>query len=70
MQGVAEQPSIQMHLDLESSMEEAPVFKGDPFFILPSFQFESLHPTHRGFQGKTRPRMTAVRPFGITWRAF
>nr|XP_031312285.1 brefeldin A-inhibited guanine nucleotide-exchange protein 3 isoform X3 [Camelus dromedarius] len=46
---------IQMHLDLESTLEEAPVFKGDPFFILPSFQSESSTPSTGGFSGKDTP---------------
>lgn len=46
---------IQMHLDLESGMEEAPVFKSDPFFILPSFQSESSTPSTGGFSGKDTP---------------
>ncbi|XP_060046365.1 brefeldin A-inhibited guanine nucleotide-exchange protein 3 isoform X2 [Erinaceus europaeus] len=46
---------IQMHLDLESSMEEAPIFKSDPFFILPSFQSESSTPSTGGFSGKGTP---------------
>uniref|UniRef100_A0A8C2RN21 SEC7 domain-containing protein n=1 Tax=Capra hircus TaxID=9925 RepID=A0A8C2RN21_CAPHI len=46
---------IQMHLDLENSMEEAPVFKSDPFFILPSFQSESSTPSTGGFSGKDTP---------------
>ncbi|KAM7135512.1 brefeldin A-inhibited guanine nucleotide-exchange protein 3 isoform 2-T2 [Molossus nigricans] len=46
---------IQMHLDLENSVEEAPVFKSDPFFILPSFQSESSTPSTGGFSGKDTP---------------
>ncbi|XP_045428532.1 brefeldin A-inhibited guanine nucleotide-exchange protein 3 isoform X4 [Pipistrellus kuhlii] len=50
---------IQMHLDLESSLEEAPLPKGDPFFILPSFQSESSTPSTGtgtgGFSGKDTP---------------
>uniref|UniRef100_A0A8D1TPM0 SEC7 domain-containing protein n=1 Tax=Sus scrofa TaxID=9823 RepID=A0A8D1TPM0_PIG len=46
---------IQMHLDLENSMEEAPIFKSDPFFILPSFQSESSTPSTGGFSGKDTP---------------
>ncbi|XP_072681191.1 brefeldin A-inhibited guanine nucleotide-exchange protein 3 isoform X1 [Canis lupus baileyi] len=46
---------IQMHLDLESSVDEAPVFKSDPFFILPSFQSESSTPSTGGFSGKDTP---------------
>ncbi|XP_046306218.1 brefeldin A-inhibited guanine nucleotide-exchange protein 3 isoform X1 [Marmota monax] len=46
---------IQMHLDLESSMEEAPVCRSDPFFILPSFQSESSTPSTGGFSGKDTP---------------
>lgn len=46
---------IQMHLDLENCMEEAPLFKSDPFFILPSFQSESSTPSAGGFSGKDTP---------------
>uniref|UniRef100_A0A8C0WGM8 SEC7 domain-containing protein n=1 Tax=Castor canadensis TaxID=51338 RepID=A0A8C0WGM8_CASCN len=46
---------IQMHLDLESSVEEPPAFKSDPFFILPSFQSESSTPSTGGFSGKDTP---------------
>ncbi|XP_074846581.1 brefeldin A-inhibited guanine nucleotide-exchange protein 3 isoform X2 [Carettochelys insculpta] len=46
---------IQMHLDLENNMEEAPVFKGDPFFILPSFQSETSTPSTGGLSGKDTP---------------
>ncbi|KAK2505010.1 hypothetical protein MC885_004479, partial [Smutsia gigantea] len=46
---------IQMHLDLENCLEEAPVFKSDPFFILPSFQSESPTPSTGGFSGKDTP---------------
>ncbi|ELK09679.1 Brefeldin A-inhibited guanine nucleotide-exchange protein 3 [Pteropus alecto] len=46
---------IQMHLDLENSMEEVPIFKSDPFFILPSFQSESSTPSTGGFSGKDTP---------------
>ncbi|XP_065787344.1 brefeldin A-inhibited guanine nucleotide-exchange protein 3 isoform X2 [Muntiacus reevesi] len=46
---------IQMHLDLENSTEEAPLFKSDPFFILPSFQSESSTPSTGGFSGKDTP---------------
>uniref|UniRef100_A0A5F9DMM7 ARFGEF family member 3 n=1 Tax=Oryctolagus cuniculus TaxID=9986 RepID=A0A5F9DMM7_RABIT len=46
---------IQMHLDLENSVEEPPVFKSDPFFILPSFQSESSTPSTGGFSGKDTP---------------
>ncbi|XP_043744187.1 brefeldin A-inhibited guanine nucleotide-exchange protein 3 isoform X5 [Cervus elaphus] len=46
---------IQMHLDLENCMEEAPLFKSDPFFILPSFQSESSTPSTGGFSGKDTP---------------
>ncbi|XP_069090434.1 brefeldin A-inhibited guanine nucleotide-exchange protein 3 isoform X2 [Pleurodeles waltl] len=46
---------IQMHLDLESSAEEPPIFRGDPFFILPSFQSESSTPSTGGLSGKNTP---------------
>uniref|UniRef100_K7G532 ARFGEF family member 3 n=1 Tax=Pelodiscus sinensis TaxID=13735 RepID=K7G532_PELSI len=46
---------IQMHLDLENTVEEPPVFKGDPFFILPSFQSETSTPSTGGLSGKDTP---------------
>ncbi|XP_045150527.1 brefeldin A-inhibited guanine nucleotide-exchange protein 3 [Echinops telfairi] len=46
---------IQMHLDLEASLEEAPLLKNDPFFLLPSFQSESSTPSTGGFSGKETP---------------
>lgn len=46
---------IQMHLDLESSLEEAPVLRSDPCFVLPSFQSESSTPSTGGFSGKDTP---------------
>ncbi|XP_038251598.1 brefeldin A-inhibited guanine nucleotide-exchange protein 3 isoform X10 [Dermochelys coriacea] len=46
---------IQMHLDLENNVEEPPVFKGDPFFILPSFQSETSTPSTGGQSGKDTP---------------
>uniref|UniRef100_A0A8C3HW99 ARFGEF family member 3 n=1 Tax=Chrysemys picta bellii TaxID=8478 RepID=A0A8C3HW99_CHRPI len=46
---------IQMHLDLENNVEEPPVFKGDPFFILPSFQSETSTPSTGGQSGKETP---------------
>ncbi|XP_053145131.1 brefeldin A-inhibited guanine nucleotide-exchange protein 3 isoform X2 [Hemicordylus capensis] len=46
---------IQMHLDLENSAEEIPVFRGDPFFILPSFQSETSTPSTGGLSGKDTP---------------
>nr|XP_054347310.1 brefeldin A-inhibited guanine nucleotide-exchange protein 3 isoform X1 [Pongo pygmaeus] len=46
---------IQMHLDLENCLEEPPIFKGDPFFVLPSFQSESSTPSTGGFSGKETP---------------
>ncbi|NXX79958.1 BIG3 protein, partial [Urocolius indicus] len=46
---------IQMHLDLESTVEEPPVFKGDPFFILPSFHSETSTPSTGGQSGKDTP---------------
>ncbi|NXT46624.1 BIG3 protein, partial [Pluvianellus socialis] len=46
---------IQMHLDLENNMEEPPVFKGDPFFILPSFHSETSTPSTGGQSGKDTP---------------
>ncbi|XP_060096109.1 brefeldin A-inhibited guanine nucleotide-exchange protein 3 [Heteronotia binoei] len=46
---------IQMHLDLESSTDELPVFRGDSFFILPSFQSETSTPSNGGLSGKDTP---------------
>ncbi|XP_044279702.1 brefeldin A-inhibited guanine nucleotide-exchange protein 3 [Varanus komodoensis] len=46
---------IQMHLDLENSIDELPVFRGDPFFILPSFQSETSTPSTGGLSGKDTP---------------
>ncbi|NXA54553.1 BIG3 protein, partial [Nothocercus julius] len=46
---------IQMHLDLENNVEEPPVFKGDPFFILPSFHSEASTPSTGGQSGKDTP---------------
>ncbi|KAK4824142.1 hypothetical protein QYF61_011220 [Mycteria americana] len=46
---------IQMHLDLENNLEEPPVFKGDPFFILPSFHSETSTPSTGGQSGKDTP---------------
>ncbi|KAJ6660147.1 hypothetical protein lerEdw1_018074 [Lerista edwardsae] len=46
---------IQMHLDLENSVDELPVFRGDPFFILPSFQSETSTPSTGGLSGKDTP---------------
>ncbi|NXX51554.1 BIG3 protein, partial [Tricholaema leucomelas] len=46
---------IQMHLDLENNVEEAPVFKGDSFFVLPSFHSETSTPSTGGQSGKDTP---------------
>ncbi|XP_028913751.1 brefeldin A-inhibited guanine nucleotide-exchange protein 3 isoform X3 [Ornithorhynchus anatinus] len=46
---------IQMHLDLENNVEEPPVFKGDAFFFLPSFQSETSTPSTGGLSGKETP---------------
>ncbi|XP_061479952.1 brefeldin A-inhibited guanine nucleotide-exchange protein 3 isoform X2 [Rhineura floridana] len=46
---------IQMHLDLENSADELPIFKGEPFFILPSFQSETSTPSTGGLSGKDTP---------------
>ncbi|XP_014734550.1 PREDICTED: brefeldin A-inhibited guanine nucleotide-exchange protein 3 isoform X5 [Sturnus vulgaris] len=46
---------IQMHLDLENNVEEPPVFKGDSFFILPSFHSETSTPSTGGLSGKDTP---------------
>lgn len=46
---------IQMHLDLENSADELPVFRGDPFFVLPSFQSETSTPSTGGLSGKNTP---------------
>ncbi|XP_062980680.1 brefeldin A-inhibited guanine nucleotide-exchange protein 3 [Elgaria multicarinata webbii] len=46
---------IQMHLDLENSVDELPVFRGDPFFMIPSFQSETSTPSTGGLSGKDTP---------------
>lgn len=46
---------IQMHLDLENSADELPIFRGDPFFILPSFPSETPTPSTGGLSGKDTP---------------
>ncbi|OCT77997.1 brefeldin A-inhibited guanine nucleotide-exchange protein 3 isoform X2 [Xenopus laevis] len=43
---------IQMHLDLEN--DDVPGIKGDPFFILPSFQSETSTPS-TGLSGRNTP---------------
>ncbi|CAH2250520.1 brefeldin A-inhibited guanine nucleotide-exchange 3 isoform X5 [Pelobates cultripes] len=45
---------IQMHLDLEN-IDDPPGIKGDPFFILPSFQSETSTPSTGGLSGKETP---------------
>ncbi|XP_053566602.1 brefeldin A-inhibited guanine nucleotide-exchange protein 3 [Bombina bombina] len=45
---------IQMHLDLEN-YDDPPGIKGDPFFILPSFQSETSTPSTGGLSGKDTP---------------
>uniref|UniRef100_A0A8C5QKI5 ARFGEF family member 3 n=1 Tax=Leptobrachium leishanense TaxID=445787 RepID=A0A8C5QKI5_9ANUR len=45
---------IQMHLDLEN-IDEPTGIKGDPFFILPSFQSETSTPSTGGLSGKETP---------------
>ncbi|KAM3932301.1 brefeldin A-inhibited guanine nucleotide-exchange protein 3 isoform 2-T2 [Leptodactylus fuscus] len=45
---------IQMHLDLENN-DDHPGIKGDPFFILPSFQSETSTPSTGGLSGKETP---------------
>ncbi|KAG8444423.1 hypothetical protein GDO86_009561 [Hymenochirus boettgeri] len=44
---------IQMHLDIEN--DDVPSIKGDPFFILPSFQSEASTPSTGGLSGKNTP---------------
>lgn len=46
---------IQMHLDLENSADEFPVFRGESFFILPSFQSDISTPSPGGLSGKDTP---------------
>uniref|UniRef100_A0A803SN54 ARFGEF family member 3 n=1 Tax=Anolis carolinensis TaxID=28377 RepID=A0A803SN54_ANOCA len=46
---------IQMHLDVENIADELPVFRGDPFFFLPSFQSETSTPSTGGLSGKDTP---------------
>ncbi|XP_066461601.1 brefeldin A-inhibited guanine nucleotide-exchange protein 3 [Eleutherodactylus coqui] len=45
---------IQMHLDLENN-DDHPGIRGDPFFILPSFQSETSTPSTGGLSGKETP---------------
>lgn len=45
---------IQMHLDLENNVDH-PGIKGDPFFIIPSFQSETSTPSTGGLSGKNTP---------------
>uniref|UniRef100_A0A670Y8N2 ARFGEF family member 3 n=1 Tax=Pseudonaja textilis TaxID=8673 RepID=A0A670Y8N2_PSETE len=46
---------IQMHLDLENSADELPVFRGDPVLILPAFQSEISTPSTGAPSGKNTP---------------
>uniref|UniRef100_A0A8C5REC6 ARFGEF family member 3 n=1 Tax=Laticauda laticaudata TaxID=8630 RepID=A0A8C5REC6_LATLA len=46
---------IQMHLDLENSADELPVFRGDPVLILPAFQSEISTPSTGALSGKNTP---------------
>ncbi|XP_051775320.1 brefeldin A-inhibited guanine nucleotide-exchange protein 3 [Erpetoichthys calabaricus] len=46
---------IQMHLDLESNMDEPPVLKGDPLFFLPLFPSETSTPSTGGLSSKGTP---------------
>ncbi|KAM9316685.1 LOW QUALITY PROTEIN: brefeldin A-inhibited guanine nucleotide-exchange protein 3 [Gastrophryne carolinensis] len=45
---------IQMHLDLENN-DDHTCIRGDPFFILPSFQSETSTPSTGGLSGKETP---------------
>ncbi|XP_043943030.1 brefeldin A-inhibited guanine nucleotide-exchange protein 3 [Protopterus annectens] len=46
---------IQMHLDLESNIDEVSILKGDSLFFLPSFQSEASTPSTGGLSGKDTP---------------
>ncbi|XP_035255287.1 brefeldin A-inhibited guanine nucleotide-exchange protein 3 isoform X2 [Anguilla anguilla] len=52
---------IQMHLDLESSLEEPPVLRGDPLFFLPLFPSETSTPSTGGLSGKGTPSEDGFR---------
>ncbi|XP_064411267.1 brefeldin A-inhibited guanine nucleotide-exchange protein 3 [Latimeria chalumnae] len=52
---------IQMHLDLENSIDEPPVLKGDPLFFLPSFHSETSTPSTGGLSGKDTPSEDGTR---------
>ncbi|KAJ8360252.1 hypothetical protein SKAU_G00167770 [Synaphobranchus kaupii] len=52
---------IQMHLDLESSLDEPPVLRGDPLFFLPLFPSETSTPSTGGLSGKGTPSEDGFR---------
>uniref|UniRef100_A0A3B3RAL1 ARFGEF family member 3 n=1 Tax=Paramormyrops kingsleyae TaxID=1676925 RepID=A0A3B3RAL1_9TELE len=52
---------IQMHLDLESTMEEPPVLRGDPLFFLPVFPSETSTPSPGGLSGRGTPSEDGFR---------
>ncbi|KAJ8248006.1 hypothetical protein GJAV_G00237100 [Gymnothorax javanicus] len=52
---------IQMHLDLESSLEEPPHLRGDPLFFLPVFPSETSTPSTGGLSGKGTPSEDGFR---------
>ncbi|XP_036403088.1 brefeldin A-inhibited guanine nucleotide-exchange protein 3 [Megalops cyprinoides] len=52
---------IQMHLDLESSVEELPVLRGDPLFFLPLFPSETSTPSTGGLSGRGTPSEDGFR---------
>ncbi|XP_029107058.1 brefeldin A-inhibited guanine nucleotide-exchange protein 3 isoform X4 [Scleropages formosus] len=53
---------IQMHLDLESSLDEPPALRGDPLFFLPLFPSETSTPsTGGGLSGRGTPSEDGFR---------
>ncbi|MGH0130271.1 UNVERIFIED_CONTAM: hypothetical protein FKN15_015613 [Acipenser sinensis] len=52
---------IQMHLDLESNMDDTPVLKADTIFFLPLFPSETSTPSTGGLSGKGTPSEESVR---------
>ncbi|XP_048862927.1 brefeldin A-inhibited guanine nucleotide-exchange protein 3 isoform X2 [Brienomyrus brachyistius] len=52
---------IQMHLDLESTMEEPPILRGDPLFFLPVFPSETSTPSPGGLSVRGTPSEDGFR---------
>ncbi|KAK1170570.1 brefeldin A-inhibited guanine nucleotide-exchange protein 3-like isoform X1 [Acipenser oxyrinchus oxyrinchus] len=52
---------IQMHLDLESNMDEPPVLKADTIFFLPLFPSETSTPSTGGLSRKATPSEESIR---------